>query len=191
MEKVKISKNAFVYPMPMVLVGAMIENRANFMAVAWITRVNLKPPLIAIGLGNNYTNIGIQEQKAFSINVPDLDLIEQVDYCGLVSGKDHDKSELFDIFYGELANAPMIQQCPVCMECTLVNTVEMPTNTLFIGEIVGAYSEERYLTRAKPDIKKINPFSLTMPDHIYWTVGENAGKAWGIGKKLKKKGVKL
>ncbi len=38
------------------------------------------------------------------------------------------------------------------------------------------------LTDGQPDILKINPFTLTMPDNQYWAVGKHAGKAWGIGK---------
>jgi hypothetical protein len=33
MDKVKIGKNTFVYPMPMTLVGTVIDGKANFMAV--------------------------------------------------------------------------------------------------------------------------------------------------------------
>ena len=186
MGKIKIETNAFLYPMPMVLVGTTVENRANFMAVAWVSRVNARPPMIGVALGKtHYTNAGIHQNKTFSVNVPGMDLIEKVDYCGLVSGKDDDKSRLFDIFTGELPNTPMIQQCPLCMECKLVNAVDLPTNTLFIGEIIGTYTEERFLTAGKPDISKMIPFTLTMPDNNYWGVGKNAGKAWSIGKNLK------
>ncbi len=52
---------------------------------------------------------------------------------------------------------------------------------------MGAYTEEKYLTDGKPDILIINSFTLTMPDNQYWKVGPNAGKAWGIGKNLKKR----
>ena len=51
MEKITIETNAFVYPMPMVLIGTTVENRANFMAVAWVSRVNFKPPMIGVALG--------------------------------------------------------------------------------------------------------------------------------------------
>jgi flavin reductase (DIM6/NTAB) family NADH-FMN oxidoreductase RutF len=185
-EKVKTDANAFVYPMPMVLAGAMVENKPNFMAVGWVARVNFQPPMIGISLGKtHYTNGGIHQNQAFSVNVPGMDLIEKIDYCGLVTGKTTDKSQIFDVFCGELKNAPMIRECPLCMECNLVQTVDMPSNTLFIGEILGAYTEDRYLTDGKPDILKINPFTLTMPDNRYWAVGRNVGKAWEIGKNWK------
>jgi len=189
MEKIKIETNAYVYPMPMVLVGTTVGKRANFMAVAWVSRINSKPPMIGVALGKtHYTNAGIHENKSFSVNIPGMDLIEKVDYCGLVSGKNNDKSQLFDIFYGELPNTPMIRQCPLCLECRLVNPVDLPSNTLFIGEIIGTYTEERFLTDGKVDIRKIIPFTLSMPDNNYWGVGNNAGKAWSIGKNLKKTG---
>jgi hypothetical protein len=74
-----------------------------------------------------------------------------------------------------------------------VETVQLPSNSFLIGEIVGAYSEERFLTDGVPDIKKINPFLLTMPDNGYWSVGELVGRAWSDGKAMKKrlKGEKM
>jgi flavin reductase (DIM6/NTAB) family NADH-FMN oxidoreductase RutF len=186
MGKITIDRNSFVYPMPMVLVGAVVNEKANFMAVGWVSRVNFNPPMIAVALGKmHYTNKGIHKNKAFSVNIPGMDLMEKVDYCGLVSGEKSDKSEVFDVFYGEELNAPMIRQCPLCMECKLVNAVDLPSNTLFIGEIINTYSEERYVTDGKPDIEKIDPFTLTMPDNNYWKVGERAGKAWSIGRKFR------
>jgi flavin reductase (DIM6/NTAB) family NADH-FMN oxidoreductase RutF len=188
MNKVKIDNNAFVYPMPMVLAGAMVDDKPNFMAVGWVARVNYQPPMIGIALGKtHYTNEGIHKKRAFSLNIPGMDLIERVDYCGLMTGKKTDKSRVFQVFYGELKDAPMIQECPLCMECRLVQAVDLPSNTLFIGQITGAYTEEKFLTGGKPDILKINPFTLTMPDNQYWKVGPNAGKAWSIGKNLKKR----
>jgi hypothetical protein len=31
-----------------------------------------------------------------------------------------------------------------------------------------------------------NTFVYPMPDNSYWTVGDYAGKAWGLGKEYKK-----
>jgi len=188
MNKIKIDSGAaFLYPMPMVLVGSVVEGKANFMAAAWVSRVNFKPPLFAIALGPHHTNKGIDENRAFSINIPDVSLIEKTDYCGLVTGGKTDKSELFEVFYGELANAPLIKECPVCMSCSLYNAIKLPFDVLYIGEPREVFTEERYMTDNQLDIKKINPFTLSMPDNHYWSVGENLGKAWGIGKALKTK----
>ena len=53
MEKIKIASNAFVYPMPMVIVGTKTGGKINYMAVGWVTRVNFNPPMIAVALGSH------------------------------------------------------------------------------------------------------------------------------------------
>jgi flavin reductase (DIM6/NTAB) family NADH-FMN oxidoreductase RutF len=90
------------------------------------------------------------------------------------------------VFYGESDKVPLIEECPVCMSCSVYDAVKLPSNTLYIGEPKEVFTEEKYMTDKKLDIKKINPFTLTMPDNRYWSVGENLGKAWNIGKNLKK-----
>lgn len=82
----------------------------------------------------------------------------------------------------------MIAACPLTMACRVTQAVSLPSDTLFIGEIVAAYTEERYLSDGKPDVHKMQPFVLTMPDNNYWGVGRHVGKAWSIGKEFRPKG---
>ncbi len=185
MSKTKIPNSAFVYPMPMTLIGAEVDGKPNFLAAAWVTRCHPNPPMILAALGKmHHTNRGIRQHREFSVCVPSIDLLQQVDYAGLVSGARTDKSGLFESFSGELKHAPMAKACPVAMECRLVQTVELAVEELFIGEIVSAYADETCLTDGKPDIKKLNPFMLTMPDNRYWAVGEELARAWSAGKGL-------
>jgi flavin reductase (DIM6/NTAB) family NADH-FMN oxidoreductase RutF len=185
MAKTKIDSNVSIYPMPVVLAGAVVQGKANFLAIGWIARVNYQPPMVAMSLGKrHYTNSGIREHREFSVNFPGVTLLEKTDYCGLVSGREKDKSQLFTLFYGDLKQAPMIQECPLVFACKLVNIVELPSNDLFIGEIVEAYAEEACLTKGAPDIAKMDLFTLTMPDNNYWMIGGKAGKAWEAGRTL-------
>lgn len=185
MAKTQIDRNVSIYPMPVVLAGAVVGGTANFLAIGWIARVNYQPPMVAMSLGkNHYTNGGIRDHREFSVNFPGLDLLEATDYCGLVSGREKDKSGLFTLFHGALNHAPMIRECPLTLSCRLVNIVELPSNDLFIGEIVDAYAEEACLTDGAPDIAKMAPFTLTMPDNSYWRIGDRAGKAWDAGRAL-------
>ena len=187
MQKRNIETNVCLYPMPVVLVGAMVKGKPNFMTVGWVSRVNLRPPMIAVCINKaHYTYEGIFENRAFSVNIPGKSMVGLTDYCGLVSGRKVDKSKLFKVFYKELPGAPMITECPLNMECSLINSIDLPSNYLFIGEIAGAYCGEEFMTDGNPDIKKIDPFVLTMPDNSYWGVGEFIAKAWNVGKELKK-----
>ena len=81
----------------------------------------------------------------------------------------------------------MIKDCPLNMECNLVEIVESGLNEIFIGEIVGTYTEEKFLTDGKMDFKKMKPLLLSQPDTSYWSLGEPVAKAWSIGKRYKAK----
>lgn len=183
--KREIGAGTYLYPMPTVLVGANVNGRANFLAVAYCGIAQHSPPMIAITLGKpHHTNIGIKENKTFSVNIPSEDQVVITDYCGIVSGKKVDKSSLFRIFYGKLGTAPLIEECPLNLECRLEQTVDIGgTNEIFIGEIVQTYADESCLTEGNPDIRKIRPIIFSMHDNNYWKVGEHLGKAWNIGKK--------
>ena len=88
MDKINLGSTIPAYPMPVSLVGAHVDGKPNFLAVAWFTMVSYKPPRIAIALGKgHYTNPGIKENKTFSVCLPSEDMAEITDYCGLVSGK--------------------------------------------------------------------------------------------------------
>jgi flavin reductase (DIM6/NTAB) family NADH-FMN oxidoreductase RutF len=188
MDEINLGSTIPAYPMPVSLVGAHVDGKPNFLAVAWFTMVSYKPPRIAIALGkDHYTNPGIKENKAFSVCLPSEDMVEMTDYCGIVSGKKTDKSGLFELFYGELKVAPLIRDCPLSMECKLVDIVASGLNEIFIGEIIGTYTEEKFLTDGKMDFSKMRPLILSQPDTSYWCLGEPVAKAWNIGKRYKAK----
>ncbi|NHJ21065.1 MAG: flavin reductase family protein [Candidatus Lokiarchaeota archaeon] len=191
MEKKKIEVGPYLYPMPLVLIGANVGGKANFMPLAWISMVEHEPYIISISsYQTHFTNNGIIENLTFSINIPSESMIEATDYCGLKTGEKIDKSQVFEVFYGELKTAPMIKQAPLNLECRLVNTIntkefistESKGHFIFFGEIIQAYADETYLTNGMPDITKMKPFSLTQADRSYWNIGKKIGSAWYIGK---------
>lgn len=188
MAKIRIAPALFSPPMPVALIGANVEGKPNFMTAAWVTRVNFDPPMIAVAISSgHFTPQGIRENKTFSVCLPGASLVEKTDYCGIVSGKRADKSETFEVFYGDLATAPMAAECPLCVECLLAQIVELPSNLLVLGNIAGVYADEAVLGDGKPDPEKYEPLVLTMPDNCYRRLGPVAGTAWSAGKSLKKK----
>lgn len=183
--KRKIRVGPYLYPMPVVLIGANINSKPNFMPLAWTCIAEHKPPMILVSSSQTHlTNEGIKENECFSVNTPSEKMIIPTDFCGLKSGRDFDKSEVFNVFYGDLEKAPMIDNAPLNLECKLIHTVDLNKgHDIFIGEIVNAYSEDKYLTNGIPDMKKMNTFLFSMNDNNYWKIGEHLGRAWSIGKK--------
>jgi flavin reductase (DIM6/NTAB) family NADH-FMN oxidoreductase RutF len=181
MAHVPINPNVFI-PMPMTIVGSMHGGTPNFMAVGWGTRGNAQPPLLAIGINRSHLSHDcIVQNQAFSVNIPGQNLLVQTDHVGIVSGTKTDKSGVFDVFFGANPKVPLIRDAALALECRLAESIQLPTNTVFIGEIVAAWCEQEALTGTLPDWKKIMCFFLTMPDNTYWSLGDSLGKAWSSG----------
>ena len=187
MVKLGFNLRTTAYPMPVVLVGAVVNGKPNFMAVAWFSKVNSNPPMMMVALGKRqYTGEGIVENGCFSVNIPGEDMVSETDYCGIVSGRVEDKARLFDVFYGKSVRAPMIRGCPINYELRLEDTVEMPGTNLFIGEIVGAYVDEEKRSGEVPDLTLVKPFMLMeSPPSYYYGLGRHVADAYEVGKKLK------
>jgi len=174
--------------LPVCLVGASVEGKPNFQAIAWFNMVDYEPYLIGFSSEkSHYTNKGIKENKTFSVNVPASGMAAATDYCGLYSGAEVDKSKIFDVFYGELNTAPLISEMPINVECKLTQTIESHNADFFIGKIVGVYIEDKYLVNDKPDLKSIDP--LLYEDGLcrYWSLGKLLAKAFDVGKQFKPK----
>jgi flavin reductase (DIM6/NTAB) family NADH-FMN oxidoreductase RutF len=117
MTKLSFNPRTTAYPMPVAIVGSLVNGKPNFMAVAWFSKVNSNPPMMMIALGKQkYTAQGIAQNNCFSVNIPGEDMAQETDYCGIVSGRAEDKARLFDVFYGDTVRAPMIRGCPVNYE---------------------------------------------------------------------------
>jgi len=186
MEKIELVRSGIPYPMPCSLVGANVSGKPNYLTIGWFTLVNSNPPYILVAMTKtHYTNKGIKENSTFSVNIPSAELAERMDYCGLVTGHKTDKSGVFETFYGKLQTAPLIRECAFNMECRLEQTVDLPIEELFIGEIVTVFSEDRYLTEGVPDLRKINPLLLLGSQRKYATLGTEIGPAFKMGKRLK------
>ena len=180
----KIRTTPYLMPKPVALIGALVEGKPNFFTVADLCTTAYKRFVISSGK-SHYTNNGILENEAFSVNIPSIEMMEKTDYCGIKSGKKIDKSNLFDVFYGEiLKNVPMIKGAPITHACKLVKTVDFgDTHFLFIGEVMETYAHEAFLKDNIPVLEEIKPFSW-YSDNYYRNVGEKIGQAYKIGKNI-------
>jgi len=76
--------------------------------------------------------------KEFVVNVPTKELINQTMFCGAKSGKEVDKFK--ETGLGKESSLSVktvsIKECPVNIECKVVQEIETGDRTWFIGEIV-------------------------------------------------------
>jgi flavin reductase (DIM6/NTAB) family NADH-FMN oxidoreductase RutF len=171
---------------PSVIVGAVVNGKANYITLGQYSGLSMNPPMVCISTRKaHYTNAGIKENGYFSVNIPSDNVVQKMDYVGLVSGKDTDKSGVFTNFYGAVDKAPMIEECPVNMLCKVDRVVDLPNYDVFFGEIIETYVDQDCLTDEKPDMEKINQVLLSGGKYCH--VGSECGNAFSDGKALIKK----
>lgn len=99
-------------------------------------------------------NQGVHENGCFSINIPSVAQMKQADYCGMVSGKQKDKSKVFETCFGKTGKIPLIQECPVNLACNVIQTIQLQNMEIFIAEVEETYVSEECLTGGKTGYRK-------------------------------------
>ncbi len=121
------------------------EGRANVMTAAWAMPVSADPPMVAVSISpKRYSHKLISETGEFTVNIPSVELLDAVFYCGTVSGREVDKFEEAGLtpVRGEVVDAPVIAECAASLECRVVESVDAGDHTLFIGEVVAVHVKE-------------------------------------------------
>ncbi|MFC1978296.1 flavin reductase family protein [Chloroflexota bacterium] len=174
---------------PILLVGANVGGKPNFMEVGGGGLLSSGPPMIAVPIRyKQYTLKGILENWTFSVNIPSVELAREADYCGIVSGARTDKVKdcNFEISYGKLNTAPMIDQCPITMECSVMQIIRSDIHAIIIGKVEGTYVSEELVKEGKPDFDSLAPLLWFREKGEYVTMGQSVGKPRSIGTELKK-----
>jgi len=186
--KKSIGARTILYPTPVLVVGSYdADGRANAMTAAWGGIACSKPPCVSVSLRAATASHGnIMARKAFTISLPGEANAAQADYCGLVSGRDHDKfAELgLTAVRSALVDAPYIAEFPLVLECAVVAVHELGLHTQFIGEIRDVKVDDVLLDESGAiDAARLRPI-LWMMGAGYYAIGELVGKAYSIGKTL-------
>ena len=185
----KVTKGAqtWLFPLPALLIGAIVDGKPNFMTAAWGSIANAEPPMLCVAIRRSrHTRKGIEVGGAFSVNVASASQAREVDFCGIESGMKTDKVARcgFTVFYGALDTAPLIQQCPLNIECTVAQIHELPTHSLVIADIVQTHVSEDCLTEGKLDVAKLDPIVYVTAPRKYARLGENVADAFSAGMTL-------
>lgn len=166
-------KGTVLNPLPVALVGTKVKGKPNFLVIGYISPFNFGRHIFFSMYKKRFSRKGIYENNTFSVNIPSVDLLAETNICGTKSGRKFDKSTLFEVFYGELKTAPMIQQCRLNMECEVVEILDYDQNEGIIGKVIKSYANSDCLTHNKLDLRKVDPILwATGGDFNYYTLGK-------------------
>ncbi|NMA92290.1 MAG: flavin reductase family protein [Firmicutes bacterium] len=137
------SPTTLLGPVPSALVSCgRAGGEKNIITLAWVGVVNSSPPMASISIRPSRHSHGIiKETGEFVINIPTADQVLVADRCGTVSGKKVDKFRQFNLtaIQGTLEHAPLIEECPLNLECRVRQTILLGSHEMFLGQVEQVY----------------------------------------------------
>lgn len=175
----------WLYPQPVLIVGSYDENGvANAMNAAWGAIYDSDQVILCLDKSHKTTR-NIAETKAFTLSFATVETVRAADYVGIFSGNDIPEkiSKVgWTVRKSDRVDAPIINELPVVMECTLLR---IDGDEHVIGRIVNVSVDESVLgADGKPDYALIRPITYDPVHHDYIALGERIAKAFSEGKKL-------
>ena len=181
MQKTKISVPFRpVYPSPAGLVVSIDENKKpNVMTAGEIFNIGLKEPaIIGIALRKaTYTHSLIVKSGQFTVNLPTAAILDKVDLVGTCTGRDGlDKFAEYGLTPAKssVIDAPIIEECPVNLECKMLSVSVVGDHDLFLGEVVAMHVDsDKVGDNQRILIDKVDGFLFA--EWGYYGFGEKLG----------------
>ncbi|MBS1133515.1 MAG: flavin reductase-like, FMN-binding [Burkholderiaceae bacterium] len=133
-------------PGPVVLLTTALKGQTNVMPMSWHTMMEFEPPLVGCVVSNRNHSFGLlRASKECVINVPTVRLISETVHCGNCSGRTTDKFAAFGItpLPAQHVQAPLVGECPVNLECRVVDTRMVTPYNLFVLQVIKAWRDPR------------------------------------------------
>ena len=147
MAKITLQPATSLYPVPAVMVSCGNESgEANIITIAWTGVLCSDPPVVSIGVRESrHSHAMIADTGEFVVNIPAAAQVKALDLCGVVSGSDDDKFRLTGLTAApaaELEYAPIIEECPINLECQVIDRLSLGSHDCFVGQIVAVRVDE-------------------------------------------------
>lgn len=176
----------WLLPEPVLIIGTYDEDGTpNAMNAAWGGLYDHN--LVELCLSDSHkTTKNLLRDKAFTLSFPDVQNVKEADFVGMVSGNQSPEKLAqtgWTAIASEKVHAPLFEQLPVAMECTLEKVTE---DGNIIGKIVNVSIDESVLgDDGQLDYSKYVPILFEPVHNGYHAMGQRVGNAFSDGLKLK------
>ena len=187
---VSFPPSTLLNPTPVVLVSCAEkehpENR-NMVTAAWAGTVNSEPPMVSVSLRKErYSHGLISGSGEFVINLVDEAMCRAVDFCGVRSGRDTDKSAETGLRYGPaegLTVAPAVEGAPASLSCRVKQVIPLGSHDLFLAEVVGIRVRQDLLDE-KGSLRLDQAHLVAYSHGLYQKLGDVMGFfGWSVARK--------
>lgn len=178
---------AWTYPQPVFIIASYDEKGApDAMNAAW-GGISDDTEISMCLSADHKTVKNILQRRAFTVSMAVKAQTVACDYVGIVSGNNEPDKFAKAGFHAEASktvDAPLIQELPMALECSLISYD--PATCRLVGHIENVCADESVLDeKGKIDPEKLQPIVFDPVNMTYRVVGEVVGKAFSDGKKLK------
>ncbi len=174
MAKIAKKPGTYLYPVPPCLITCGPPDKPNIITLAWVGTLCSEPPIIGISIRpSRYSHGLVKASGEFAVNVPTAEMVRVVDWCGTVSGHSQDKFAAMGLTAvpTQVIRTAVIKECPLNIECQVVQTTHLGSHDLFLGKVVAVQVDDAVLDmRGEIDLARANP--LAYDGHGYWSLGQ-------------------
>ena len=181
MKKQNWKAGNMLYPVPAVMVSckAKEENaKPNIITVAWAGTVCSDPVMLSISVRpERHSHDIIEKSGEFVVNLVTESLTKACDWCGVRSGKDHDKFKEMKLhpFISDFMETPAIAESPVNIYCKVKDVLKLGSHDMFLAEVTGVTVDESYMDEnGRFDLSATGLIAYSHGE--YFTLGKKLGK---------------
>ena len=158
--KIDLENNLGVTPSPVALISSGDMQNSNIATIAWTGIINSEPMIVYVSIRpSRFSNEIITKSKEFVLNLPDEKLVKIADFCGTKTGRELDKFETCQLTKRQSTKikAPYIEECPINLECKVIDIQKFPSHEMFIAEVVHTHCDKEILDESgNVDFAKAN-----------------------------------
>lgn len=189
MSRRNFKAGALTAPLPPVMVTVGDMENANVLTIGWTGILSTIPPRTYISVRpERHSYKMLKATGEFVINLTTVSQARTVDYVGIFTGAKVDKFKECGLTKVESreVSPPTIAECPLALECRVVEVIPMGTHDVFIADIVSVSCDEELLDE-KGKIRFDKAGLLAYAHGEYFALGEKVG-SFGFSAKKKSAG---
>ena len=175
-------------PVPAALVTCGTIEQPNVLTIGWTGIVCTRPPMTYISVRpERHSHDIIKQSGEFVINLTTSAMCRETDFCGVKSGRDTDKLSAcgFHTVPAQKVAPPLIEECPLSLECKVTDEKLLGSHTMFLAEIIGIDVDERYIdSKGKLNLQQCGLMAFAHGE--YFALGRKLGD-FGFSVRRKKK----
>jgi len=126
-------------PTGLFVIGSRAGDRRNLMTANLVMQVSHDPKMVSVSVEKDaLTNTLIAEGRVFTVNIVDRE--DRAIVRKFTKPVEHDSENTLNgfAFHDGRTGAPILDQALAFVECTVRDTVDAGSHTLFLGEVVDA-----------------------------------------------------